>query len=83
MIPQDLDDAALEARFTELIRKKHPYSPDPKARLRGKLTRAEAAELFEIARESVKRETARFLARWNTLTPPALEMKHSQLDFTF
>lgn len=57
---QHLDDAALEARFDALIRKKYPYSPDPKIKMRGKLTRAEESELFDLARESARRECARF-----------------------
>lgn len=64
MTPQAMDDAALDAREMELIRKKYPYSPDPKVKIRGKLTRAEETELFELAREASRREVARFAARW-------------------
>lgn len=83
MTPQALDDAALDAREMALIRKKYPYSPDPKVKIRGKLTRAEETELFDLAREASRREVARFAARWNTWTPPVPAIQHGQLAFTF
>ena len=51
--------AALEARELALIRKKYPYSPDPTAKMRGTLTRAEEAELFDLAREAARRHAER------------------------
>jgi DNA (cytosine-5)-methyltransferase 1 len=45
-----------------------------KAEKRGKLTQAEETELIEIARESVKRDTARFLVRWTPRKPRLLDL---------
>lgn len=59
-----MTDAALEAREEELIRKKYPYSPDRKKKMRGKLTRAEELELFNLARETCRRECSRFEKKW-------------------
>ena len=79
VMPQALDDATLEARELALIRKQYPYSPDPKAKRRGKLTRAEEAELFALARESCRRACARSAARWKN-QPPAPPIQPRQLE---
>lgn len=52
-----MTDAALNARFSALIRKKHPYQPDRTRKERVvKLSKAEERELWECALEITRRE---------------------------
>ena len=60
-----MDDAALKARFSELIRKKHPYQPDRTRKERVvKLTAAEERELWECALEINRRDAIRICRKY-------------------